>query len=407
MLHARPVDGRGLRRTTDSQDAQGPREAPIDLRTGGLVSAFFTTGLRMAVIGRPRTHRPAALARVRDLRKAPEPKDPLGRLYGPAFDGTTGNGSAVTPAPLLWLPSDTQDVVIAGPGTPSYGPTRQGRGFSSLTSIQGAGDLVGGPTFSWTPPTGCAGTWSSMTGAPEAWHRLGCRQPDPSGGLLRPRLAMGRPHRAGELQFLSSNRQRWALWAWWDGARTRPWPCGHASTAPSIDTSSAICVWSKWTPDRAVVASSGTSRRPRTRTEVLITLSAGWLAPHRCYTPPRSGRRVGILPVAACAPTRVLMSLRGPVNSGALTTRNMASSGRWSCLRPLDGDHRRDRGRIAGPRIGAVERLPCGRRGDQHPAGADTLGATQYPGHGRVPDCVRTQAVEGNPTAPPDHRRRR
>lgn len=389
LVNNAPLRLRGLWMAWSEDDEQDawmvPGQATIDLPQGGLVSAFFTTGgLEMAVIGRPRTHRPAALARVRDLRKATEPKDTLGRLYGAAFDGTTGNGTAVTPAPLVWLPSDTQDVVVAGPGAPSYGATRQGRGASSVTSIQGAGDLsvihfeqdpahrLRGDVVLYDRRAEAGTAWDAVNPHP-AWEEVyGADWP-----------WVGRIALENSLCRVIETDNGVLSWAWWDGTQYT----AVADLRARFDGTAIDTILSRslveWTPDRVVVRIIGhVAATPGTRTEVLITLQRGWLGPRiEVYTPSAIWASVGILPVGGVSTNTVPLSFASAVNSGALTSPNHGIT--VAVVLPATTSTAITGGiAVAMPGLASVrvERCPVADVATAHPVlGADTIAATQYP----------------------------
>lgn len=287
----------------DEQDGwYVPTQATIDLTEGALASGFFTASLGLDLVGRPRTHRPAALARVHDLRAAATPKDGLNRLYGPAFDGSPLNGSAVTPAPLVWLPSDTQDVIIAGPGSPSYGPTRQGRGGSSLTSIQGVGDLsvvhfeqdpahrLRGDVILYDRRGETGTAWDAVNPHP-AWEEVY--------GVDWPWV--GRVSVENSLCRVIETDNAVLSCAYWDGAQYAP----LADLRPRVDGEYLDTVLSRsvveWSPERAVMRIvMHRASMPGSRTEVLITLQRGWRGPKvETYTSGDNGTGLGLLPVSA------------------------------------------------------------------------------------------------------------
>lgn len=370
----------------DEQDAwMVPGQATIDLPTGGLASGYFTVGgLDLAVIGRPRTHRPAALARVRDLRLASEPKDVLGRVYGAAFNGTSGNGLAVTPAPLVWLPSDTQDVVVAGGGNPSYGATRQGRGASSLTAIQGAtdlsvihfeqdpqhrlrGDVVaydrrGDTATSWTT-AGPETAWEEVYGADWPWS--GCIALDNS--LCR----------------IVETANGVLVWERWNGTAYAK----VADLMPRFSNAALNTVMSRsvieWTPDRVVVRLvAHAASTPGSRAEVFVTLQRGWLGPRLdVYVQHLAGAQVAVLPVGGVSANTVPASFAAAVNSGAVTS---PTDGITVAVTHPGVTSIAVTGGVAVVQTDAVsvrlERCPTADVAAAHPVlGADVLAATQYP----------------------------
>ncbi len=106
---------RGLRTTTDA--LMVPVQALVDLRRVASSLRSSRPADSNGVSRRPRTHPPAALARVRDCASPRNPKDTLGRLYGPAFDATRATGRRSAPAStcfFFWVSEGTR--VLAGPG---------------------------------------------------------------------------------------------------------------------------------------------------------------------------------------------------------------------------------------------------------------------------------------------------
>lgn len=372
---------------TDDDEQDGwyvPAQATIDLAEGALASGFYTANLGLELIGRPRTHRPAALTRVRDLRLPTEPKDTLGRLYGAAFDGTSGNGSSVVPAPLVWLPSDTQDVVIAGPGSPSYGPTRQGRGGASMTSVQGAGDLsvihfeqgsahrLRGDVVLYDR-RGEAGTgWDAVNPHPDWEEVYGADWP-----------WSGRIALENSLCRIIETDDAVLSWAYWDGVQY----VHVADLRPRIDGIPIDTILSRsvveWAPDRAVVRLVGhVAATPGTRTEALVTLQRGWLGPRiEVYTPAAIWAAVGILPAGGVSANNVPFTFVAAVNSGSITSPNHGIT--VAVIDPSVASTSIPGGvEIAMPGVAAVrvERCPVADVSAAHPAlGADTLAATQYP----------------------------
>lgn len=284
----------------DEQDGwYVPSQATIDLAEGALASGFFTTSLGLELVGRPRTHRRAVLARTRDLRLATEPKDLLGRVYGRIFDGSGSVGSAVTPAPVVWLPSGVSDVVAHSGGSPTLGTAISGRDATSLTPVSGLSDLAvvsceqpsahrhrgdvviydrRGETG--TPPsTGPHSTWEEVYGADWPWAGL----PALENYVARVAVTTG-----GVISL-----------AYWDGSAFTEYTVADvrarvSSTDYTLDTILSVGVH-EWTPDRGVVRLvMEKSGQDGTRCDVYLTLQRGWLGPRIEVYPSTSGQTVKV-----------------------------------------------------------------------------------------------------------------
>lgn len=316
----------------DGDDEQSgwyvPGEGTMAVEVGQFPQSFYrATGLALELVGRPRTHRRAVLVRARDLRLATEPKDTLRRVYGRMFDGSGGVGTNVTPAPIVWLPSDAADVVSYGTGTPAVsllGLTTSGRSSSGQSTVDGAGDLS---IISFEQPAA-----SRLLGDAVVYDRRGETAAPPSGG----------PHASWEEVY--GRDWPWTGWlamenyssrVWWDdpnGVFVLEYWSGVAfteyarvrlkarvsSTDYDLVSVRSVSVW-EWSPDRAVVKLVMDYSSPGdTRCEVYVTLTRGWAGPRfEVYRDIAAGIvKVSIDPSGSISANTVPTTFTGSVNYG-------------------------------------------------------------------------------------------
>lgn len=263
-----------------------PAQGAVDLEQGALASAFFRmSGVGLELVGRPRTHRRAVLARIRDLRLSTEPKDTLSRLYGLAFDGSGSVGSDVTPAPLVWLPSDGTDVVAHTGGSPAIPGTRIGRSSTSVPVVTGLTDLA---VVSFEQAAAArlrgdvilydrradTGTPTNTTGPDPEWEEVHGRDWPWSG-------AWALDNYLCRISDTGSGIWRWERWdgsdyVLVDAIRVQAFA---SATYHILDTVESIGVH-EWTPERAVVrVIARDASVAGTRCTIFITLQRGWTGP--------------------------------------------------------------------------------------------------------------------------------
>ena len=369
-----------------------PGQATIDMEPGSLVSGFFRVqGAALDLVGRPRTHRRAMLARRRDLRLAAEPKDTLKRLYGATFDGSGSIGTDVTPAPQHYLPSTVTDLVAHSGGTPALGTAIAGRSSTSVTPVTGLSDLavvsfeqaaaarllgdvvvydrraeVGTP-----PTTGPHASWEEVHGRDWPW----------TGRVVIDNYT-ARLHLDGSGVIACE---------YWSGAAFTEYAAvvlkaRISSTDYALDTVLSTTVH-EWTPERGVVhlrMSNGATAG--TTCDVYLTMQRGWLGP-RFEVYPASGQvaKVSIDPTGTIGANTVPTTFTASVNSGAITAthgvpvavvQHAATSATVSGAVEVAG---------TGYVSAHISRCATGDVATAHPAlGADVLAGTTYP-HTVVP----------------------
>lgn len=375
----------------DQDDEQSgwfvPSSGTVDMPPGALQGGYFRVGgLSLELVGRPRTHRRALVARIRDLRDADEPKDTMKRLYGVCFDGSGSVGSNVTPAAQVWLPSTVGDVVAHSSDTPSLGTARTGRDTTSVTPVTGLSDLAvvsmeqeppdrgRGDVIVYdrraeaaTAPTdGPADDWEEVYGPDWPWV----------GDLVIDNY----------LCRLVCDEQE-LTWERWDGSAytsigtLEVW--NSDGTAGQLDSVSSTSIH-EWTPERAVVRrvwhdDSATG----SRCEVFVTVQRGWLGPRvEAYAGSGWTPSVRIFPTGGVSSNNVPSTFTSSVNSGSIVS-------------PTNGllvavvQHAATSGAVTGgvEVVGAsqyvsvhLSRSATGDVSSAHPVlGADVLAGTAYP----------------------------
>lgn len=314
----------------DGDDEQSgwyvPGEGALAVEVGQFPQAFYrATGLNLDLVGRPRTHRRAVLARIRDLRSATEPKDTLGRLYGATFDGGGSRGSNVTPAARVYLPSTVTDIVAHSGGSPTVGTAVAGRASASVSPVTGLSDyavvsmeqaaaarLLGDVVVydrraeTGTPPTtGPHADWEEVYGRDWPWS-----------GRLAVDNYVARFH-------LSSSAVVGC--EYWSGSAFTEYAAvvlkaRVSSTDYALDTVLSTNVH-EWTPERAVVhLRMRNASQSGTTCDVYLTMQRGWLGP-RFEIYPASGQvaKVSVDPTGAISANNFPTSFTANVNYGSLT----------------------------------------------------------------------------------------
>jgi hypothetical protein len=257
---------------------------------GALASAFWRfTGLELALLGRPRTHRRAIEVHLRDRRLATTPRDTLKRIYDTGF----GTLSALQ---LAWLPSSVSDVVtdyIPPPfGLPiAITGSRPGHGGALLRALigpappntldlavasfeQAAADRNRGDVVLYDR----RGVITAPSGGPDpAWEEVyGPDQPLTAGDVPVLDNALTR------IRWSSANTPGFAIDVWTGSVWTETGKViieRLGATQGFCDTLVSAAVV-EWAPDRAVVrvvlrrAADASSRE-----EVYLTLQRGWRGP--------------------------------------------------------------------------------------------------------------------------------
>lgn len=312
----------------DEQDGwYVPSTASLTVDVGQFSQSFYRAlGFGLELVGRPRTHRRALVARVRNLRSADEPKDTLRRLYGACFDGGGSRGSAVTPAPLVYLPSTATDVVVHGAGSATLGTARTGRSSTSVTPVTGLTDLAVvsmeqaeasrllGDVVVYDRRTDVAAV--TTTGPTAGWEEV--HGPDwPWTGLAVIDNYVARTYLTTGKTFAME---------YWDGAAYTEFgavtiKARISSTDYTLDTVLATTVH-EWTPDRAVVKfTMHRAAQTGTRCDVFVTMQRGWRGPRIEVYPSTSGQtvKISIDPTGTLNSTTLPASFTAAVNYGSIT----------------------------------------------------------------------------------------
>ncbi|WP_217923775.1 hypothetical protein [Miltoncostaea oceani] len=264
-----------------------PGATTFDLEGVALDTAVWKLGtIDLALVGRPRTHRRAVVAYLRDRRVATEARDQLRRIYSTNFSG-------MTPSAVVWLPSTITDALVSSFSTLALTTARTGYGGASIVGVVSPADLavihfeqaaanrnlgdvvVYDRRGTLTGPTsGPASQWEEAYGPdwpcdPAADWRAGADVPVLDNGICR-------------VRFDAANTDgfaidRWTGAAWAEQGKVLVERVG-ASTAYCDTLVSANVV--EWTADRAVVrAVMRLASDVYSREEVYITLQTGWTGP--------------------------------------------------------------------------------------------------------------------------------
>lgn len=269
-----------------------PGKATFDVAgSGALVSNWWKfSGLELALVGRPRTHRRGVAATLRDRRLATTPRDYLRRVYSTAFNGMTATA-------LTWLPSAISDPTLtAVAALQMTSIARTGQGGSFLQALVGAADLsvitfeqsvavrnVGDVVVRdrrgvlTAPTAGAASEWEEVYG-PD-WPLLAGDVPVLENSLVRVRWdSTNTPGFALD---------RWIAGAWAEQAKVIIRREGDSS---GFDDTLVRADVLEWTPDRAVVrAILRRAADTYSREEVYLTLQRGWTGPRvEVYAPAKS-----------------------------------------------------------------------------------------------------------------------
>lgn len=285
MLNNLPMRLTGLYVAWSEDDEQNgwyvPGKATFDVAgEAALVSAFWRfTGLELALVGRPRTHRRGVQAYLRDRRLATTPRDFLRRIYSTDF-------VALSPIALTWLPSTVTDVLSETGTQTLLAGGRVGFGGASIQAVISTSDLEV-ITFEQAeanrnlgdvvvydrrgtltgPTTGPAAEWEEVYGTD--WPLISGDVPVLDNGIVR-------------VRYDAANTDGFALDRWTGSA----WSERGKILVERVGDTTAFCDTLvsanvvEWSPERAVVrcvmrlASDILSRE-----EVYLTLQRGWTGP--------------------------------------------------------------------------------------------------------------------------------
>lgn len=239
---------------------------------GGIALADFKLELTDCYrIANQRTHRPARRVVASDRRLNTTARDILEILYSSDFSGTT-------PIARHYLPAGITDPVI--------GATRSPLAVTALATTDGSLSYAEGLTDG-----NVVDFEQGETDIPRAGVRILDRQNQPATEALWEQVyGPDQPLTAGDIPVIDNGLvrcvftfatglfdvQTWTGSAWAMVATVAPLVTGFATVRARVV---------EWTPERAVIAVTGTSSSGTLRHEIFITLQRGWTGPRvECYS---------------------------------------------------------------------------------------------------------------------------
>jgi hypothetical protein len=257
---------------------------------GALMSAFWrVTGLELALIGRPRTHRRAIEVHLRDRLVSTTPRDHLRRIYSTDF-------STLSALALAWLPSTVTDPVATSFATLSLTGARSGYGSAQVQAVIAPTDLmvVHFDQAAFASSRGDVviydrrGVLTAPADGPDpAWEEV--YGPDqPLSGADVPVI----DNALTRVRWSSANTPGFAIDVWTGSAWAEQGKViierrGDTNGFCDVLVSAAVI---EWAPDRAVVRA--VLRRAAdvlSREEVYLTLQRGWTGPRiEVYPAPKT-----------------------------------------------------------------------------------------------------------------------